>query len=115
MALRVASQVGRSDILDTPFVNVAGRDVASGNQVAQPLCGVWIDYSTALFENGAGELEEAVEFDDAIRMCCCDMRDLLIRQRCLRCCRAGVERFAYKISLAILKPIICIAVGPLIA
>ena len=33
-----------SDILDAPFINVAGRDVARGDQVAQPLRGERVDF-----------------------------------------------------------------------
>ncbi|WP_229769917.1 hypothetical protein [Burkholderia pseudomallei] len=43
MALVVASQVIRSDILNAPFVDVARSDVPGGDQVAQPLRGVWVD------------------------------------------------------------------------
>ncbi|WP_260431972.1 hypothetical protein [Burkholderia stagnalis] len=43
MALAVSAQVIRLDILDTPFVDVAGRYVTGGDQVAQPLRGVRID------------------------------------------------------------------------
>lgn len=43
MALVVVSQVVRSDIFNAPFVDVAGSDMPSGDQVAQPLRGVGID------------------------------------------------------------------------
>jgi len=42
MALVVGSQVIRSDILNAPFVDVARSDMPGGNQVAQPLRGVWV-------------------------------------------------------------------------
>ena len=44
MALRVALEVIGTDIHDAPFINIAGRDMAGGNQVAQPLGGVWIKF-----------------------------------------------------------------------
>jgi hypothetical protein len=37
VALGESSQVVGLDIVNAPLVNFAGRDVASGNQVAQPL------------------------------------------------------------------------------
>jgi hypothetical protein len=42
MALVVTSQVIRSDILNAPFVDVAKSDMPGGDQVAQPLRGVWV-------------------------------------------------------------------------
>jgi hypothetical protein len=43
MALGVGLEVIRMNILDRAFVYVARRDVASGNEVAEPLRGVWVD------------------------------------------------------------------------
>jgi hypothetical protein len=43
MALRVSAELVGSDILDTPLVNVAGRDMACRNQVAQPLRAIGIN------------------------------------------------------------------------
>ena len=43
VALSVAFEIIWSDILDAPFVNITGREVACGNQVAQPLRGVGVD------------------------------------------------------------------------
>lgn len=43
VALRVPSEVVGFDILDAPFVHVARRNVAGGNQVPQPLRGVGVN------------------------------------------------------------------------
>ncbi|WP_245222403.1 hypothetical protein [Pseudomonas moraviensis] len=37
MALRESGKIARADIFDTPFIYDAGRNVASLNQVSQPL------------------------------------------------------------------------------
>jgi hypothetical protein len=44
VALGEASQVAGVDIFNTPFVNIAGRNVPGFDQVAQPLCGRWINF-----------------------------------------------------------------------
>lgn len=44
MALGVGLEVIWVNILDRSFVNVAWRDVACGNQIADPLRGVWVDF-----------------------------------------------------------------------
>jgi hypothetical protein len=44
VALGETAQVAWVDIFNTPFVNIAGRNVASINQVAQPLGGCWVDF-----------------------------------------------------------------------
>lgn len=43
MALCVSGKIVCSDILDAPFVHVAGRNVAGGDKVPQPLRGVGVD------------------------------------------------------------------------
>lgn len=43
MALRVVLDIVRSDIFDTPFVDVARSYVPRSDQIAKPLRGVWID------------------------------------------------------------------------
>ena len=43
VALRETAQVARVDIFDTPFIHIAGRDMAGFNQVAQPLGGCWVN------------------------------------------------------------------------
>lgn len=43
MALRVSAQVIRSDIFDTPFIDVAGGNVAGDDQVAKPLRRIRVD------------------------------------------------------------------------
>jgi hypothetical protein len=43
VALCVASEVVRSNILNVSLVDVARSNVASRNQIAQPLGGVWVD------------------------------------------------------------------------
>src|SRR6185312_10630137 len=43
MTLHVSGEFVGSDILDAPFVYVAGRKMASVDQVAQPLGGVGVD------------------------------------------------------------------------
>src|ERR1700676_4079677 len=42
MTLCVSEQIVGSDIFDTPLVNIAGRDKAGGDQVAQPLRSVGV-------------------------------------------------------------------------
>jgi hypothetical protein len=37
VALRIASKIAGSDILDAPFVNIARRDMSSSDEIAQPL------------------------------------------------------------------------------
>ncbi|NIF82802.1 hypothetical protein F3J24_04680 [Comamonas sp. Tr-654] len=37
MALPISGKIICSNILDAPFVNVAGRYVSGGNEIAQPL------------------------------------------------------------------------------
>ena len=44
VALGVRLEVIRVNILDRAFVNVAWRNVARGNQIAEPLRGVWVDF-----------------------------------------------------------------------
>ncbi len=44
MALGVAFKVARLDIRNAPVINIAGRNQASGNEVAQPLGGVGIEF-----------------------------------------------------------------------
>jgi hypothetical protein len=44
MALGISVKVAWSDILDAPFVHVAGRDVSSRDQVAQPPRCVRVDF-----------------------------------------------------------------------
>ncbi len=43
MALDVAGKVGRPNISDRSFVNVAGRDVAGFDEVAEPLGGIGVN------------------------------------------------------------------------
>jgi hypothetical protein len=43
VALRVAFEIIRSDIHNAPFVNIARRNVAGGNEVTQPLGGVGVN------------------------------------------------------------------------
>ena len=42
MTLGVSNKFIWPDIANIPFVNIAGCDFAGGNQVAQPLGGVWV-------------------------------------------------------------------------
>lgn len=44
VALREAAQVAGVDIFDTPFIHIAGRDVAGLDQVAQPLSGCRVNF-----------------------------------------------------------------------
>jgi hypothetical protein len=44
VALGEAAQVAWVDIFNTPFINIAGGDVPSFNQVAQPLSGCWVNF-----------------------------------------------------------------------
>jgi len=43
VALRVPLEVGGLDIDDGSLVNVAGRDMAFRDEVAEPLRGIWVD------------------------------------------------------------------------
>jgi len=43
MALRVASQIVGLDVADVSFVNIAWRDVSSGDEVSELLRGIGID------------------------------------------------------------------------
>ena len=44
MALCVSVKVARSNIFNTPVVNIARRDVACGDQVAQPLGCIFVEF-----------------------------------------------------------------------
>ncbi|WP_256665325.1 hypothetical protein [Pseudomonas sp. SLFW] len=44
MALRESGKIAWADILNTPFIYDAMRDVAGVYQVAQPLGGVWVNF-----------------------------------------------------------------------
>jgi hypothetical protein len=44
MALSVRFEIGWRDIFDTPFVHIAGRDLPSLNQFAQPRCRKRVDF-----------------------------------------------------------------------
>lgn len=44
VALRVPSNIVWVDIPNIPLVNIARRDMAGGNQIAQPLGGEWVDF-----------------------------------------------------------------------
>src|SRR5690606_12082955 len=54
MTLHVSAQVVGSDILDAPFVYVAWRDAAGGDQVADPLRGVRVDLVVVVAHGGHG-------------------------------------------------------------
>jgi hypothetical protein len=43
VTLGISAQVVRSDILNAPFVYIAGRDMPGFYKVAQPLRGVWVN------------------------------------------------------------------------
>jgi hypothetical protein len=43
VALGESAKVVWSNILNAPFINFAGGDMPLGDQVAQPLRGVWIE------------------------------------------------------------------------
>jgi hypothetical protein len=51
MALRESGKVAWSDIFDTPLVYFARRNVAGGNQISKPLCGVGVELVVISFRH----------------------------------------------------------------
>lgn len=60
MALVIAFEVVGVDIHDAPFVNVAWRDMAGGDKVAQPLRGVRIELVVVGGHNQSPTIQSAL-------------------------------------------------------